>query len=104
MAADAEQLAAIRTWVGSTPDDNALNVIWDRLLSVPAVALEVLGQRQADFEKAPESLSVVGDFSQSTGTNIRSLNDKIAQLTALVSSDSASGIGVSRLARRGPDR
>lgn len=104
MAASAAELAEIRRWVGSTPDDSTLNEIWDRLLSVNAVALEVLGKRLADFEKDPGSLSVVGDFSQSTDVNIRSLNEKIAKLTGLVSSGSASGIGVSRLVRRGPDR
>jgi hypothetical protein len=104
MAASAAELAEIRSYVGSAPDDDVLNEAWDRLLSVNAVALEVLRKRLADFQASPGSLSVAGDFSQSTDVNMRLLADQVADLEAAVASGSTTGIASARLRRVGPSR
>lgn len=104
MAASADELAAIRAWVGSTPDDTAVNAKWDRLLSVEAVALEILRGRRADYEASPASLSVSGEFSMGVGDNIKSLTADIAALELAVASGSPVGVASARLRRVGPSR
>lgn len=88
MALDADVLAEIRELIGSQPDDVAVEVVYDRKaamgvaddLLVASTALSILRQRRAELLLTPASFSVPGDYSQSTGDNIRALDGLIADL------------------------
>ena len=74
----------IREWVGDDPDDVELN----RLLNEPgvgdrgAVVKRVLAVRLANLLAEPASMSISGEYSQSTAANIEALREKLAQLNA----------------------
>lgn len=82
---DAAILGQIRDWVGSQPDDATVESFYSRLGNgtVETAALSILRQRRADLEANPETFNVQGDYSQSTGKNLDSLNSRIGQLEAL---------------------
>jgi hypothetical protein len=101
--ASAEDLAAARRWVGSSPDDAALGVKIDAADSPEAAALAILETRRADFVAQAASLSISGHGSQSTITNIASLDADIARLRGIVSGNE-SGLAVFQMARSDRDR
>ena len=103
MALDADDLAAIREHVGSTPPDADLEVQWDRLGSVEAVALAVLRGRLADLLASPADLRVDGDYSESWGKNLDLLRAKIAALETLLP-DGPGAVKVAHLSRSGRSR
>ena len=92
MALDPGDLAVIRQWTGTRVgtadapvfDDVDIEARLDRLGNVHAVALEVLGQIRADFLTDPASITLVGDYSHDTATNLRVLDARIAELYRLV--------------------
>lgn len=75
-----EQIIETRRQVGNAPDDAALNDTYDRLGDVDAVVLEVLELRYAELERTPESFSIPGEYSQSTGKNLEALGARISAL------------------------
>ena len=105
MALDDDQLAYLRRQVGSTPDDDSLQDIYDRLDAsgydededhLDAVALEVLETRLADLLANPSVMEIEGVYSQSTAANIRALQEQI--------DDRGGGAGASRLRFTQPTR
>lgn len=78
MALTEDQLITIRRAVGDTPDDAALNVIYDRTADVDELILEVLEIRLANLKAAPDSFSIPGEYSQSTRGQIEALEREIA--------------------------
>lgn len=105
MAITADDLAVIRSHVGSTPNDADLTARWERLGTVEKVALEVLRGRLADLLAAPASLRVDGDYSESWGKNIDALRVKVRELEAAVASGGTPGaVHVAHLTRAGRSR
>lgn len=103
MALDADDLAAIREHVGSTPSDEDLGTQWDRLGTVEAVALSVLRARLADMLASPASLRVDGDYAEDHSANIRALEKQIARLELAVPG-SPGEVKVAHLTRSGRSR
>lgn len=92
MALDAAVLAQIRDWIGSTPDDDAVEATFNRddLGTVNLTALAILRQRRADLENGPDSFEVVGDYKETTiGKAFESLNTRIAELEAVTGTGSS---------------
>lgn len=86
MALDAAVLAQIRDWVGSTPDDDTVEAVFNRddVGTVNLAALAILRQRRADLENGPDSFEVVGDYKETTiGKAFESLSNRIAELETL---------------------
>lgn len=77
MALSTDQYVYIRRQTGSTPSDSDLNVIYTRVGNVDVLVLEVLETRYANLLATPASFTVVGDYSQSTGENLKALAAKI---------------------------
>jgi hypothetical protein len=103
VAADAATLAEIRAWVGSSPDNADLELRLERLVTAPAVALEVLRGRLADMISEPAKFTVDGDASWDYSANLKLLGDRVNQLEGLV----AGGVGeltVSLMTRSGARR
>jgi hypothetical protein len=99
----------IRGYVGTDtpPSDSQLAVMLERIGSAAGVALEVLRTRYADLLSQPASFSIAGEYSQSTGENIRSMEKLIAQVEALAASDGVETgftVGVVDLVRSDPAR
>lgn len=103
MAITADDLAAIREHVGSTPDDAVLRVQWERLGTVEKVARSVLRARLADMLAAPADLRVDGDYAESRAKNIDALTKQIAALEALIP-DGHGAVKVAHLTRSGRSR
>lgn len=80
MALTQDQIDHIRRQVGNQPDDAALNVLFDRLLTVDELVLQILETRLAELERIPAQFAVSGEYSQSTAANITALRDRIASL------------------------
>lgn len=79
MALTSGQIVTIRRAVGDTPDDAALGAIFARNGgSVDDLILEVLEIRLANLKAAPDSFSVPGEYSQSTGKQIDALERELA--------------------------
>lgn len=75
------QVHYLRTKVGTdAPTDDELQEAFDRLDDVDSVAREALEIRLADLLAAPESFSVSGEYSQSTGRNIDGIKATLATL------------------------
>lgn len=91
MTIDADDLAVIQSWCGTTigtthtvytaADIEARLARHDTPL---AVALEVLRQRRADMLADPAAANLQGDFSRDVTANLRHLDTLIAQLEAAV--------------------
>jgi hypothetical protein len=91
MAITAEQLAEVRDWVGSTPDDGEVGDTFDALGSVRDTIRRILRRRRADLIANPAQFSVPGEYSQNTGDNLKYLDALIASLdVADISTDSES--------------
>lgn len=80
MPLDANQLAVLRSRLGSNANEADLSARYDRLGDLVAVEHEVLSQRLADLLASPATFSVPGEYSQSTGENIRALQARIDAL------------------------
>lgn len=85
MAFDVGQLAYLRSRLGRTVDEDtnpevvdALQVRYDRLLSVQAVVLEVLREQLANLLMGgPLQFSIPGDYSQDASNNVALLQQAI---------------------------
>jgi hypothetical protein len=81
-----DALPWIRSEVGNTPDDDALQAIYDRheanSVFNPALAtvVEVSRGRLANFSANPATFNVEGDYSQSTAANITALQKQLDRL------------------------
>lgn len=104
-----DELAIVRSHVGSTvpPSDDDLRLIYDRVGSPEATALEVLRGRLADMLANPARFDATGDFSEGYEANIKGLTAKIAELEAVVQriEDPTAGmVTTTRLVRAGRAR
>jgi hypothetical protein len=102
-------LAVVRSHVGQTtpPSDDDLRVIYDRLGSPEATALEVLRGRLADMLANPARFTVDGDYTSDHAANIKGLTVKIAELESAVQriEDPTAGmVSTTRLVRAGRSR
>lgn len=98
MAADPATIAAIRQWVGSTPDDNALSAGYDALGSAEGVALQILQTRRADLVAGGPSFSISGHYSQGSPAELLKAID--GQIDALIYAlGCGSGLETYQLAR-----
>lgn len=108
MALDADVLAELRSWVGSSYDADDLEVRYAlHGGSVAAVAAEVLRERLADLIASPTKFAVDGDASWDWTGNIKELRSQIAALEAAVAASTPGGvdeIGIAHLARAGARR
>lgn len=107
MALDADVLAAIRAHIGTAepPSDEDLEAAYERLGSVPAVALEVVRGRLAELRSRPAVLRVDGDHSEDWTAIIKSLAEQENALTVSAEVAAAGGtVKVARLARAGRAR
>lgn len=99
MALEADDLAAIREWVGSTPADSVLEATWARHENVYRVALEVLRARRADA-LATGDLAIEGFYREGAppAKALELLEGVINELEGLIAGDDDDGIGTA-----GPD-
>lgn len=89
----ADDLARIREWVGSSPDDGDVATVYERVGEDPlAAALSILRTRRADMLAEPATWAVSGEYSQSTKDNLAALDRQIADLETLVPGESTSGL------------
>lgn len=86
MALSTDQVVYIRRQVGSSPPDADLQAIFDRTGDVDVLVLEILETRYADMLANPTSFSVSGEYSQSTGENLKALQKQIAVWRAYMAS------------------
>src|SRR4249919_3614218 len=98
-----DELAAIRSWVGPGPTDEALEEAYERLGSFDAVVEEMLRKQYTDLISQPSSLSVPG-LSISNSQNITGLEHLIKAFknqggTGLDDPDVTPGPGVVHLVR-----
>lgn len=82
MALTLNELAVVRSYVGSEPPIDDLQETHERLGSVQGVVEEVLRRRLADLQAKPAQFSVAGEYSQSTAENIRSLKEMLDRVGA----------------------
>jgi hypothetical protein len=99
-----EELAAIRSWVGPGPTDEALEEAYARLGSFDAVVEEMLRVQYTDLISQPSSLSVPG-LSISNGQNLTALENLYKRFknqggTGLDDPDTTPGPGVYHLVRQ----
>lgn len=102
----ADELAAIREHIGSDepPSDADLDVLWERLGSVEAVALSVLRSRHAEMLARPAKLDVDDDHTEDWTKNLDVLSKKISSLGTVVASAGGGTVSVARLQRGGRRR
>lgn len=107
MAITDAELAAIRGWVGSEPDDADLGVRWDRLGGVYSVSLEVLRGRLADAVER-SALTVEGFLREDapSAEALKTMRYRIGQLEGLVGEEApddevgdTGGLGAGRFVR-----
>lgn len=92
MALDAGQIAELRSWIGTEPDDATLDASYDRLGTLEDVALEVLRARRAEMVlDGPAKLDITGDRNEDWSANLNALNKDIATLTGPGGGTAASG-------------
>ncbi len=97
---DPDVLAAIREWVGSTPDDAAVETVYLRTGTVEAAALSILRTRRADLVTGPVSWAVEGDYREDRSKNLDALDRLIARLEGeAVIVDPATAMTTSQLTR-----
>jgi hypothetical protein len=85
-------LAAIREWVGSTPDDTTLLVLLeDHGGDVKRTALGVLRTRYADMISNPTKWATVDDYSEDWSENLRVLRAQVVRLEDEVEGEAATG-------------
>jgi hypothetical protein len=101
-----DQTVELRSIIGieEPPDDTDLEFAYDRLQSIPAVALEVQRGRLADLRSRPSSLTIDGDRTENWSGTIASLERQVAELSSEVVQErhpSTGMVGVSRFQRAG---
>jgi hypothetical protein len=101
-----DQTVELRSIIGieEPPNDADLEFAYDRLQSIPAVALEVQRGRLADLRSRPSSLTIDGDRTESWTETIRSLERQVAELDSSVAQErrpSTGMVSVSRFQRAG---
>lgn len=83
----------VRDWVGSEPDDAAVEVQLVRFegldFTVERAALSILLRREADG--GPAKWAVEGDYSEDNSAGVRSLSARISRLRSIVG-DEVSGL------------
>ena len=93
--ATATQIEAVRDWVGSTPDDDAITAQIDRFpgdaQAPERAALAILLRRQAD--DSFDSFEVKDDVAWSRATWAKELSNRIAQLRARLGGGSGNVAG-----------
>lgn len=90
----AEDLDWIRSWVGTSPDDDVIGARLERAGTRARVALAVLRERRADLMSDPTKYSIRGDVSVDTGQNLAFLDAQISALeTAVAAEDGTSAPG-----------
>jgi hypothetical protein len=90
-----DQLALVRAEIGSAapPSDADLDVIYARRGGLVGVVREVWNTRLTTLLAQPASFSIPGDYSQSTGENIRAITAKLEQWMNLPDTSDAIGAG-----------
>lgn len=83
MPLNTDQLAWLRSEVGTAPADDNLNARYDRLGSVTGVAVEVLRERRAKMLEQPLSLTVNGVATVNYSENIKALDRRLSALADL---------------------
>ena len=76
----ADNLAAIRQWVGSVPDDVELLTLLAAGDEPQRIALQILRVRYADMVTNPAKWAVVDDYSQDGTANLKALAAQIGRL------------------------
>ncbi len=79
-----EQLATVRRWVGSHPDDTEILVALAVNDDPLRVALQILHVRLADMVANPLKWATVDDYSEDRSGNLAALRGQIAALEAEV--------------------
>ena len=106
MALSAEELHAIRQWVGDTPDDSVLNVVYGYEATFDGTVMYVLNMRLASLSAEPGSITVPG-LSVSHSTDLEALKLLISRFqnsggTGLDEEPMFTGIGFSTIRRNFP--
>lgn len=85
MALTNEQRFLVRAEVGTRvpPSDDELDDIHDRRGGLVGVVREVWSTRLANLLATPATFAIPGDYSQSTGENIRALRALLDRLAGL---------------------
>jgi hypothetical protein len=103
------QLAELRSIIGpdEPPSDVDLSDAYDRLASVPAVALEVQRARLATLRSRPAILTIDGDRTENWSATIASLERHVTSLEAGIALEvqpSTGMVSVSTFTRAGRGR
>ena len=102
MALTADELTAIRAWVGNEPTDAELNERYDRLESLDAVVEETLEAKLALLLEQPSSVSLPSGLSVTITQNMTEMRQTLKRFKNTTSLDDpiAGDIpGVSKLHR-----
>lgn len=87
MAISPEDLAWLREWVGSSPDDATLEAQLDLYGVRSLTALGILRVRRADLLGDPLSYSIRGDVTVNAAGNLSALDILIARLEGIAVAD-----------------
>lgn len=78
----------MREWIGSAPDDDAVQARLDAYDGVRSLAtISLLRERRADLLSDPVSYSIRGDITVNAGANLSALDSMIAQLEDIARDD-----------------
>jgi hypothetical protein len=108
------ELRYTRRRVGSLPVNADLQILYDAIVvegkeqPIEWLILEVLETRLAELIRKPATFNVSGEYSQSTGENIKALKEEIAAQRSWMSSlgivlDGSAEIGFSILHAEEPE-
>ncbi len=76
------QLLYLRSELGSTIDESALQDLYDQLGNLPAVVLATVRTRLATLTASPASMTLPGVYSRDVSANIRALQAQETRLAA----------------------
>jgi hypothetical protein len=97
MALTTEELAYLRSELGTDIDQVDLQERHDRLGNVQAVAAEVVRERLATVINAPTSFTIPGAYSESrSDATVKALQDQAARLADALTGGSTTGRVVRR--------
>lgn len=84
----------VRRWVGSSPDDDAIDIVLarDDIDSPEAAALDILYSRRADIVGGHSSFAIDGDarWTRDVAAALKALDSVIGRLEAALGLDSTS--------------
>jgi len=107
----ADDIAAVREWVGSDPDDDTVEAELDRWVDDPhpveRAALAILRVRLADVLAGPAKWAEGQDYSEDWSSNLKLLQGRVARLEGIVGADAdlaAPTVAVGQLVRPERDR